>query len=254
MSWNAVPSSARMPAWSGSGPRADGWTRFDLVDGSSIHADVVVANADASVLYRQLLEPPRTRRPGCGFAQRFRAAAGRARANAGPRPPQRALRRQRVRRGVRRRLRPARAAGDRSGGLHQRARRPGDTPRRARGVVRPGERPAARPRRRPRGTRLGQRGPLVRLRRAGAVAARRSRAACARADRVQPHAHPGGPAAAHRCPRRGHLRRCAARPAGEHAPPAATPRVCTGSSSSAARLIPAAACRSSRSRRGSPPS
>ena len=64
-----IRTNARVVRIRAAGGRVD---QVDLVDGSSIHADVVVANADASVLYRQLLEPPRTGVPDAdslsGFA------------------------------------------------------------------------------------------------------------------------------------------------------------------------------------------
>jgi phytoene dehydrogenase-like protein len=52
-----IRTNARVARIRAAGGRVD---QVDLVDGSSIHADVVVANVDASVVYRQLLEPPRT--------------------------------------------------------------------------------------------------------------------------------------------------------------------------------------------------
>ena len=151
---SGAPSCAPAPRvargrWSrAAGPPGCGWPTASVCRPTSSSA-----NADAARSTRDLLPPaparPALRRaaPGDAVAVGLRAAAGPARPHPGPGAPHRAVP-ARLRRRVRRRVRPARAAatGRRPDGLRQRARRPGAAAgRRTRVVVRAGQRAAARP-------------------------------------------------------------------------------------------------------------
>ena len=214
-----------------------------LADGARVPADVVVANADALHVYRDLLPHaragwPRLRRPQ---PRRLRAAARRPRAR---RP------------GLAHHTvffpadydaefdavfgAPARPA-DRPDGLRHRRRRPARAPGRARGLVRAGQRAAAR---------HGRRGRLAtaragrRVRRPGARRARRARTRRPRPAAVPRDPHAGRPGGRDRRAGRRDLRHapgraCCARP---------TAARCAACTWSAAPPTRAAGCRWSRCR------